>query len=105
MNPHTHILIHLTLHTCLSRCYSSSKRKRPKNDHLFTLSSGAAATRPASTRKKEQKESKSRTEQGVGRRKVVEQQKGTEGAAVVEQEKYESYRLREKEGGLLVDVE
>lgn len=47
------------------------------------------AIQPASTRKKRKKESKSETEEGVGRQKVGEQQKRTEGGVVDEQEKYE----------------
>lgn len=56
------------------------------------MSSGAAATQPASSKKKKRKnerKSKSETEEGVGRQKVGEQQKRTEGGAVDEQEKNE----------------
>ena len=108
MNTHTHTHTHThtyTVNTNLythasSRCYSSSKRKRPKNDHLFTLSCGAAATPPASTRREKKKRVKERNRGGSRKakgRRTTEEDRGRSGGRTRNEWARRSHRLRARE--------
>lgn len=90
MNTHTHTYtVNTNLYTHAPLAVILLPRERGRKMTIYLLWALGLRQHSLPVPEKRNKESKSETEEGVGRQKVGEQQKRTEGGAVDEQEKNE----------------